>query len=622
MTLPTPDQPSAESIITMEMPLPAFILRRFNENVRHTLADFPDFITSAFALLNQALEPFLHEATLDEIVFLTSQALSDNAPIPSENKLIAIIHSILFFDSAPTSYNSDCVFLSTGGPRPHLLSIDYQTVIHAVLFKLKGINYYLDLVDNFWTAPHKALPLTNKDYVANAMAVQLQCARSVRTADSSLNLESASLLLRLADLNIVPAVCFYKISLTLPASESQPDIPLTGAFLITLKPENHIGDKNPCVLYMPRMKIQQFDSVAMVKAYLAIYLINPQIEKNPLFPCIAFSQRAATHRLITQRKLDEQNIRLASFSTDQLFFSDYIQGLIDQQKQNLIHMWSVADHPPIPPEHLQNTLRRYWINHRDFDFFGECLKNHALPALEAWKKNQITAGAPENNQPANVPETPPTAIAENEKKPLRPIKLHIILHQDLEFNTWQFLSDLYFKWSLKTYTFASIKEYYFSWVIDEIEQLSGRTVELIEIKKESAPELYKFKYHSDTTLDASTRWVNAVTEYLNKTSQTTSPLDKFILLTRHIPVPSEARGFVNEIGGQFAIATLQNYRTAAHEVGHMLGAEHDAGEIIYNGWWNETTMHVNDEFSVLRLNAYRFSDRNRETIKTYLGQFD
>lgn len=54
----------------------------------------------------------------------------------------------------------------------------------------------------------------------------------------------------------------------------------------------------------------------------------------------------------------------------------------------------------------------------------------------------------------------------------------------------------------------------------------------------------------------------------------------------------------------------------------MLGAEHDAGEIIYNGWWNETTMHVNDEFSVLRLNAYRFSDRNRETIKTYLGQFD
>ncbi|WP_438866787.1 reprolysin-like metallopeptidase [Pseudomonas sp. L1(2025)] len=618
MTLPSPSLPSAESITTMEMPLPAFILRRLNENVRHTLTDFPDFITGAFVLLNQALEPFLNEATLDEIVFLTSQAHSDNAPIPSENKLIAIIHSILFFDSAPTSYNSDCVFLSTGGPRPHLLSIDYQTVIHAVLFKLKGINYYLDLVDNFWTAPHKALPLTNKDYVANAMAVQLQCARSVRAADSSLNLESASLLLRLADLNILPAGCFYKISLTLPASESQPDIPLTGAFLITLKPENHIGDKNPCVLYMPRIKIQQFDSVAMVKNYLAIYLINPQIEKNPLFPCIAFSQRAATYRLITQGKLDEQNIRLASFSTDQLFFSDYIQGLIDQQKQNLIHMWSVVDHPPIPPEHLQNTLPRYWIDHQDFDFFGDALKNHVLTALEA----HITAGVPENNQPANVPETPPTAIAENEKKPLRPIKLHIILHQDLEFNTWEFLSDLYFKQSFKIYTFASIKKDYFSWVIDEIEQSSGRTVELIEIKKESAPELYKFKYHSDTTLDSSTRWVNAVTEYLNKTSQTTSPLDKFILLTRHIPVPSVAQGFANKIGGQFAIATLRDYKVAAHEIGHMLGADHDAAEIIYNGWWNETTMSTPDEFSGFRLNAYRFSDSNREAIKTYLSQFD
>jgi len=113
-----------------------------------------------------------------------------------------------------------------------------------------------------------------------------------------------------------------------------------------------------------------------------------------------------------------------------------------------------------------------------------------------------------------------------------------------------------------------------------------------------------------------------VSKYLENISQTTSPLDKFILLTRHIPIPGKALGFANSIGGQFAIATLQSYRVAAHEIGHMLGANHDAAEIIYEGWWSETTMSSPDAFTIFRLNAYRFSDKNREAIRTYLSQFD
>ncbi|WAT28665.1 reprolysin-like metallopeptidase [Pseudomonas sp. GXZC] len=622
MTLPTPSLPSAESITTMEAPWPAFILHELSENVRYTLADFPDFLTGAFALVNQALAPIRHVATLDEIAFTTSKSLLAGAPIPSENNLIAIINSILFFDSAPTSYNSDCVFLSTRNPTPHLLPIDFQPVLHAALFKLKDIQYYLNQIDDFWSAPHKAVPLTNKNYVANAMAAQLQCASSVRAADNSLNLESTSLLLRLAHSNIVPPVSFYKISLTLPASEPSHSIALTGAFLITLKPEDHIGDTNPCVLYMPQIKIQQFDSIAMVKAYLTIYLINPQVETNPLFPCIAFSQRAAIDRLITEGKLDEQNIRLESFSTSPSFFSDYIQTLIDQQKQNIIHLWSITYRAPPPPKHLPHTLPRYWINLQDFDFFGDTLKNHALPAMETWQKSKITADVPENHQPDKLPELAPPPIAESTPTSLQPIKIHIILHQDLELNIWNFLSDLYFKSALTIHTFESIKKDYLSWVVDEIEQLSNRKVELIEITKEAAPELHTFKYQLSTPEESSKQWQNAVSKYLENISQTTSPLDKFILLTRHIPIPGKALGFANSIGGQFAIATLQSYRVAAHEIGHMLGANHDAAEIIYEGWWSETTMSSPDAFTIFRLNAYRFSDKNREAIRTYLSQFD
>ncbi|MNT63011.1 hypothetical protein D3C72_2007830 [compost metagenome] len=52
----------------------------------------------------------------------------------------------------------------------------------------------------------------------------------------------------------------------------------------------------------------------------------------------------------------------------------------------------------------------------------------------------------------------------------------------------------------------------------------------------------------------------------------------------------------------------------------MLGATHEDSEVVYDGWWNDTIMLV-DEFSPARGNVYRFSEKNRENIRKYLNRF-
>ncbi|WP_460132759.1 zinc metalloprotease [Pseudomonas sp. S1_E04] len=619
LTYETPILPYPEEIITLESPLPAMILNSLSENAKHSLSAAFNFVEHAFEALNRAISPFASEAALEEIFYLTPQELEDDAPAPVPKKLTKVIDSALFMTTTLTHYTRECVFFRYTNEKLYRLSAPYQHALENILFEIRSVLYYLDHIDNFWAAPHYFSHLTNKEYMARSMAVQLQCASNLRAENHSLTLESVSLILRLAYPGIKPDAHFYRVALTQQAHNT--NISLIGVFLISNEAEDSPGNMNPCVLYIPGSEIQQFDSIAQMKLYLATHLINPLVSPNPLPPCVVLSQHSVLWNLTQQGALNERNISLTPLDVTPDFFSNHIQLLIDQQKQNITYLWSQTHFPGAPTE-LQGRLPRYWIDPGAFDFFGSTVNNHAIPALEAWQKGLVPIVVPENNSPSESPSVPTITTPDNQPRSLQPIKLHVILHHDLALDPWELLSELYFNWSVGTHTFDSIKRDYFSWMISELEQLSGRTVELIEIKKEAAPELHNFSYIGNSLEDVSHRWVSAMTEYLNKISLTTSPLDKFILLTRHDIIPYQVAGFANFLGGDFAIAAITNRKTAAHEVGHMLGAKHDAGEIIYNGWWSQTTMREVDHLSFLRLNAYRFSDRNREHIKTYLNQFD
>lgn len=93
-------------------------------------------------------------------------------------------------------------------------------------------------------------------------------------------------------------------------------------------------------------------------------------------------------------------------------------------------------------------------------------------------------------------------------------------------------------------------------------------------------------------------------------------MEKFVLLIGPA-LPSGAYGLAHQ-GGVAAIASLDgSYRVVAHEVGHLLGAEHDDSAVLYRGgWWCESNMYPHS-FG-LRSKCYAYTKENQRRIRNYV----
>lgn len=89
---------------------------------------------------------------------------------------------------------------------------------------------------------------------------------------------------------------------------------------------------------------------------------------------------------------------------------------------------------------------------------------------------------------------------------------------------------------------------------------------------------------------------------------------KYVLLTAGRPMPGTT-GVAYE-GGNEAIASIAGRsRIVAHEIGHMLGATHAAGET--RGWWGCETNMLSIS-SRARADCLEYSSANRRAIRSYM----
>lgn len=179
---------------------------------------------------------------------------------------------------------------------------------------------------------------------------------------------------------------------------------------------------------------------------------------------------------------------------------------------------------------------------------------------------------------------------------------------------------VYIHGDLDEYDINKLYDDYFSWMRTELQDISGRNVDITFNTQAALPALANFHYQDPGSSDSLYRWKLTVDEITSKAKETKPyhpHLNKFLLITRH-PINRGALG-VAQSKGQCGIALIGDYMTPAHEVGHMFGATHEDADVIYNGWWYDTIMK---HASTFKGNYYRFSDKNRENIRNYLSQFD
>jgi len=159
---------------------------------------------------------------------------------------------------------------------------------------------------------------------------------------------------------------------------------------------------------------------------------------------------------------------------------------------------------------------------------------------------------------------------------------------------------------------------HFSWFADEIQNISGRKISINMFTPSEAKALSDFDYKNGSYSDSVDAWVKKLVNHFGPGQLGHTKFNKYLLLTRD-NINTKIAGSARQ-GGFAAIASIRREGTAAHEAGHMFGATHEDGEVLYNGWWSETIMN-GDEFSPLRSDAKRFSDKNRENIRNYLDKW-
>ncbi|WP_085686004.1 MULTISPECIES: hypothetical protein [unclassified Pseudomonas] len=184
----------------------------------------------------------------------------------------------------------------------------------------------------------------------------------------------------------------------------------------------------------------------------------------------------------------------------------------------------------------------------------------------------------------------------------QPLTLNVFIHEDLSDDSRRGLYNTHF-----------------SWFTDEIQELSGRKLSVNMFSPSEAETLSGFDYKKISAAGSLDAWAEKLRSYfgsqLLKDSHTR--FNKYLLLTRD-NINQSTMG-IAQIKGYASLASIRSDMVPAHEAGHMFGATHEDSEILYNGWWSETIM-TSDDFSSLRSNAKRFSDKNRENIRKYLDE--
>jgi len=173
---------------------------------------------------------------------------------------------------------------------------------------------------------------------------------------------------------------------------------------------------------------------------------------------------------------------------------------------------------------------------------------------------------------------------------------------------------------LNSYSKDKLYSGYFVWLKSELEYISGREVVILLNRSRLPTELSTFSYRGQDVGAILNAWKNVAANwhYKRVRSDNYDPrITKTLLLTKDNL--NKAVGGVAHQGGNFAISSIASFRFPAHEIGHMFHATHEDSAVEYDGWWHDSIM-LTDNFSHLRGNTYRYSEKNRDNMRQYFNQ--
>lgn len=159
-----------------------------------------------------------------------------------------------------------------------------------------------------------------------------------------------------------------------------------------------------------------------------------------------------------------------------------------------------------------------------------------------------------------------------------------------------------------------IFEKFFLPMIKEIEGFTGRRVSIQFIR--NLQHYTDFQYRNENSDDTFYKWKILSSLYRDKNNLPQTKTTKFLLITND-QLNDQIAGIAGA-ASQYGIAALTSEINVGHEVGHMLDASHDHGEVLYrNLWWCDSYMVPKTDF--LTATCHVYTDANRQRISAFLS---
>jgi hypothetical protein len=182
--------------------------------------------------------------------------------------------------------------------------------------------------------------------------------------------------------------------------------------------------------------------------------------------------------------------------------------------------------------------------------------------------------------------------------PLAPLEVRIFLHDEMRSSRTRDIHAGYVAW----------------WLRDMESMVLPDDVSIDVIYQQAVPGISDRPYGAPNSLFT---WLNAVDAFTASRHLRRTWKNKYLLITEKRPAPGKLGQAIPARG--IAVATVSGpYSVVAHELGHLLGADHAEAEWRAAGqWWPcRTNMYPND--APLLANCYEYSAGNVSRIRRYV----
>lgn len=320
----------------------AHLMVKWNDALTETLRAQPSMTFCANQLVLEALAKSLDQHPTEHLYLKNPEDSLTDPPSANDKTLIILVQDALHQCRIPEYYHQRSDFYLYKNGAFLRLGDAGQIAIRTLMNQLLGVEYYLNDLNQFWRSNRSATQQPRSTYIAQTLALLIQCEASLRFETASLDPASVALVRQLGTAVLPNTLNIFHLNLQ--DTTGADELALVGAFAMCTWPLDEHRTYNPTVLYLPRHGLVEFTSPTALKVHI-LGLFKTEPGRQQLLVSLAHRHHPAFTSLAPRAKRDAR-VNLMPVTAAEHFFHHQVGLLLSKQRQDIEYHWAVHRDAP------------------------------------------------------------------------------------------------------------------------------------------------------------------------------------------------------------------------------------------------------------------------------------